>query len=80
MAARRCPIGCESWPNEPIFNVCATCGEATRYISNAEPTLSREEAVSRKLHFLFDRYYERICDKRGIPVDGPLDEDLRPAH
>ena len=79
MAARRCSIGCESWPNEPIFNVCAVCGEVTRLVTNDEPSMEYDEAVNMKLHYLFDRYYERVCAERGIPVDGPLDEHLRPV-
>lgn len=72
MAARRCAIGCESWPDQPIFTICSHCGEQTRRIRNAEPTISFEEARSIKLHELFELYYERRCAVKGIPVEGPL--------
>ena len=72
MPARRCDIGCESWPDEPIFGHCAVCGESTTRFSNIDPTVDRDEARSLKLHELFEKYYERRCLKLGIPVDGPL--------
>lgn len=74
MPARRCSIGCESWPDEDLFIRCTICGEATTRISNAQPTIDREAAVSAKLHELFDAFYERRCDKLGIPAEGPLPE------
>lgn len=72
MAARRCDIGCESWPDEPIFGTCSYCGEQTRRVANINPTITREEARNVKLHELFEQFYERRCEKLGIPADGPL--------
>lgn len=72
MSARRCSIGCESWPDDPIFTTCSHCGEPTDRVSNAEPTMSFEEARSMKLHELFDQFYERRCATLGIPAEGPL--------
>lgn len=65
-------MGCESWPNKPIFNTCAVCGEVTRVVQNAEPSLTLEEAKSAKLHQLFEEFYERRCVQKGIPAEGPL--------
>lgn len=56
----------------PIFNTCAVCGEVTRYMANAEPTMTLEEAKAAKLHELFEEYYERRCEQMGIPSEGPL--------
>jgi hypothetical protein len=76
MAGRRCSIGCQNWPDEMIFRHCAICGELTTRINNIEPDLEREEAISLLKEHLFERYYERWCAQRGVPVDGPLpDED-----
>lgn len=74
MAARRCDMGCESWPDEPIFATCSHCGEPTRRISNGEPTITVEEAKVLKLYDLFDRFYERRCERLGIKADGPLSD------
>jgi hypothetical protein len=75
MPARRCAIGCQSWPDEPIFSSCTHCHEPTRRVNNIEPDIEREEAKLLKLHDLFDRYYERRCATLGIPSEGPLVED-----
>ena len=72
MPARRCDIGCESWPDEMIFATCTYCGEKTTRYEKMEPTVSREKARSVKLHELFDKFYERRCEQLGIPADGPL--------
>lgn len=55
---------------------CSYCGERTTRINNAEPTVDREEARNVKLHELFDRYYERVCERRGIDADGPIPDDV----
>lgn len=75
MPARRCSIGCESWPDDAIFTTCVHCGEQTRRVNNIEPTIDREEAKSLKLHELFEKFYERRCHVVGIPSDGPLPDD-----
>lgn len=75
MPARRCAIGCESWPVNDIFITCSYCGERTRLVGNIDPTISFDEAKSIKLHELFDLYYEKRCLKKGIPSDGPLADD-----
>ena len=72
MPARRCDIGCESWPDDPIFTTCTYCGEQTRRVRNATPTVEFEEARSIKLHELFDLFYERRCEAKGIPSEGPM--------
>jgi hypothetical protein len=71
MPSRRCAIGCESWPDDPIFTTCSVCGEPTTRIDK-EPTIGFDEARSIKLHDLFEQFYERRCDTLGIPADGPL--------
>lgn len=72
MPARRCSIGCESWPDKAIFNTCAVCGEPTHYVYNDEPSMTLEEAKLAKLHQLFEEFYERRCAQLGIPSEGPL--------
>lgn len=74
MAARRCDIGCESWPDAAIFNFCSYCGEPTTRVNNINPTISLEEAKSIKLHELFEKFYEKRCAEKGIPAEGPLPE------
>lgn len=74
---RRCAIGCESWPDEPIFVKCPICGETTKRCRGLTP-LPNDEAQSILLHSEFETYYVRYCAKRGQPVEGPL-PDLEPA-
>lgn len=78
MPARRCDIGCQSWPDEPIFTHCVHCGELTTRVRNIEPDIDRDEARSLKLHELFDKFYALVCAQRGIPADGPLEADPEP--
>ena len=75
MPARRCSIGCMSWPDDPIFTTCTYCGEHTQRVRNIKPTIEFEAARSIKLHELFEEFYERRCEKKGIPADGPLPHD-----
>lgn len=75
--ARRCSIGCESWPDDPMFATCTHCGEPTRRV-RAKPTISFEDARKIKLYELFDLYYERRCERLGIPPEGPLTADDEP--
>jgi hypothetical protein len=73
MPARRCSIGCESWPDEPLFTTCIYCGERTGRVRNIEPTIDREEASRLILHALFDNFYKKRCLRMGIPPEGPLE-------
>lgn len=68
---RRCDLGCESWPDEPIYKKCPTCGEPTKRFSNLT-VLSPEEARSKLLHTEFETFYERRCAARGVATDGRL--------
>ena len=70
---RRCAIGCESWPDDNLFSTCTHCGEPTRRLK-AVPTISFDEARKVKLYELFERFYERRCEKLGVPSDGPLSD------
>lgn len=77
---RRCAIGCETWPDEPLYSKCCVCGEDTRKVrGNSVTPLDPDEAESKKLHYEFERYYERRCQRRGIPSDGPLPENYARA-
>lgn len=71
MPARRCAIGCESWPDKPLYAKCPVCGEETRRISNIN-SLSDDEAQSILLHTEFERYYQRYCEQKGQPSEGAL--------
>lgn len=68
---RRCAIGCESWPDELIYQKCPECGEPTERISNLSP-IHPEEGRSILRHKAFERFYEDHCRKKGQPVEGPL--------
>lgn len=68
---RRCSIGCETWPDDVLYARCPTCGEDTTRYKNVSP-LDPDEARSLLLHAEFERYYEKRCTRRGIPVEGPL--------
>lgn len=72
MPARRCSLACESWPNNPLFNTCPTCGEGTSLFFGAEPSITLEEAKRARLYALFEEYYARRCGDLGIPSEGPL--------
>lgn len=69
--ARRCPMGCESWPDKALYQKCPICGEATKRSRNGQP-LSDEEAEMKLSYMEFEKHYERYCALRGQPVDGPL--------
>lgn len=45
--------------------------------SGAKP-LDEDEARSLLLHLEFEKFYERYCEQRGIPADGPLSDDAGP--
>lgn len=75
MPGRRCSMGCETWPDDPLFTTCSICGEKTRRVGNGQPTVSFEDARLAKLHELFEEFYARRCEKLGIPAEGPLDLD-----
>lgn len=64
---RRCASGCESWPDKLIYQKCPICGGAATRWSNLDP-ISEDEAA----RIMFELYYERRCERLGIPVDGPL--------
>ncbi|HEX5369109.1 MAG TPA: hypothetical protein VFY10_06805 [Dehalococcoidia bacterium] len=53
--ARRCSICGISWPAE--FDKCYECGGATD-LFKGEPTITVEEAESKKRHYEFDKYLE----------------------
>jgi hypothetical protein len=54
---RRCSIGCESWPDEPDYHECPSCGEPTTRYRNLFP-LSPHDARVKRLHILFEEFYE----------------------
>lgn len=74
---RRCDMGCESWPDEMIYQKCPLCGEATTRFANLQPK-DPEDARSVLRHQAFERFYEEHCRKRGIPVEGPLPTQPEP--
>lgn len=69
---RRCDLGCESWPDDDIFDTCPVCGEETERFSNLRP-LSEEEATSLRLHLSFEDFYETWCNDVGQPADDALE-------
>ena len=75
---RRCDIGCESWPDKPLFSKCPICGLPTECFDNLEP-LDMDEALRIKARAEFDLYYARRCEKLGIPVEGPLPREYEQA-
>lgn len=68
---RRCDLGCESWPDELIYQKCPECGGPTTRFRNLHP-MDNDEARSVLRHKTFERYYEDHCARRGQAVDGPL--------
>lgn len=74
--ARRCALGCETWPDELLYKKCPVCGEETGRFSNADgyEIVDEETALSLKAHAEFEEFYERRCRDRGVPTDGPLPE------
>lgn len=72
-------MGCATYPDELIYSMCPICGEQTDRFSNAgSDMLSKEEAELLLLKSEFEKYYERRCVRRGIPVDGDLPDDYEP--
>lgn len=79
---RRCTIGCETWPDEPLYVKCPICGEQTERYRDMEPLDSAEARAIRMQEqskdavdpnvAAFEKFYARRCRARGIPVDGPL--------
>jgi hypothetical protein len=78
---RRCDIGCESWPDEPIYQKCPTCGEPTTRFSNLTP-VSAEEGRSAIRAAAFERFYEHHCREKGQPIEGdlPYDADIEARY
>jgi hypothetical protein len=70
---RRCSLGCETWPNTEEYALCPQCGSPTSKFRGVEP-LDEEEARSLKLHFEFEKFYEKWCRDREQPLEGPLEE------
>jgi hypothetical protein len=66
-------MGCATWPDKGIYSKCCVCGEEAERVRGVTP-MTDDEAQSILLHHEFERYYERYCAERGIPVDGPLPE------
>lgn len=61
---RRCPSGCETWPNDAEYAQCPICGDETKVFRGVEP-LARSAARSKRLHVEFDAYYEARGDRVG---------------
>lgn len=59
--ARRCSVCGISWPRR--FSKCYECGGPTDLYRGDGPTITEEEAESKKNHFLFDEYSERTGRK-----------------
>lgn len=82
----RCDIGCASWPDQVLYKQCPQCGGSCTRFSNltpmdveeAEPILQRaldekrQERESAARLAAFERYYQKHCDKLGIPSQGVL--------
>jgi hypothetical protein len=68
---RRCSLCAVTWPDDVLFMACPDCKEATYRCGNVEP-IPEEEARRVLLFKCFDEYYERRCERRGVPADGPL--------
>jgi hypothetical protein len=65
---RRCTYGCETWPDELVYNKCPVCGEDTVRYSNVHP-LDADEAA----RAAFEAFYER----RGFKDDGEVPEHVQ---
>lgn len=65
--ARRCDLGCETWPDEPVYKKCAVCGESTKRFSNARESeiLTASEAA----RLMFEDYYERRGQREVLSDD-----------
>ena len=59
--ARRCPACKTDWPTlngkTPDFQVCPECEKSTQVVLDGDP-ISLREAVSRRKHADFDRWYD----------------------
>lgn len=55
---RRCPMGCETWPDSDKYSKCPKCEEPTKKFSGVEP-LPNREAESIVNHIEFEKYYEQ---------------------
>jgi hypothetical protein len=71
---RRCEIGCESWPDDDRYKICPLCKDPAPRYKNLTPM-----DASAARHREFEVFYREHCERLGIPVDGPLRDDL-PAH
>jgi hypothetical protein len=69
---RRCDLGCESWPDDDIYETCPVCGEPAERFSNLRP-LSEKDARSLRLHLAFEEFYADWCNDVGQPSDGLLE-------
>lgn len=55
---RRCDLGCETWPDDDMFDVCPECGQKTTRYKKVSP-IDMEDAVP----MLFEAFY-REWDKK----------------
>lgn len=69
---RRCPLGCESWPDTNEFARCLECGQETTRYSGLTGVLPLDEARSMLKHAKFNAFYARWCERQRIPVAGDL--------
>lgn len=69
--ARRCDVGCETWPDDSDFKRCPVCGEKTDRFSNGRP-LDMDEAQAIKRAREFEHFYARWCKDQDQPVEGDL--------
>lgn len=64
-----------SWPDDKKYAKCPQCDGPTNRFTNLEP-MPEDEAESLVSHLKFERFYEAHCTARGVPVEGPLKDEL----
>lgn len=79
--ARRCSLCAIDWPDDKTYKICPSCEDegGTDRCRDVTP-LSDDEALSMKLHFEFERFYEEYdADADPSRLD-PTPEDMEKYH
>lgn len=78
---RRCPQGCETWPDNEKYTTCPKCGEPTTRYSQVHP-LTEDEAIQASFEAFYADWDATHDPRRLDPFDvdpGPITAPGRPA-
>ena len=75
MSAYRCNPCSTNWPPSSDYNPCPECEGKTDFFSNTD-SIDADEALSRKKHADFERFWEERESKRQAAESKALADEL----